>query len=156
MTVGQRSRLMARIKGQNTSPERYVHELAEAAGLSFERHEASLPGRPDLVFSESRLAVFINGDFWHGWRFPVWRHRLAPFWEKKISGNRLRDQKNYRKLRRLGWRVLRLWEHQIEENVVQCVSRLGTLAGIPIDQAALEAKYAAMPRLKRRKRLPKP
>lgn len=63
MTTAQRSRVMARNKGKNTSPERYVHDLAEAAGLSFSRHEASLPGKPDLVFAEARLAGFRR------WRF---------------------------------------------------------------------------------------
>lgn len=114
MTAEQRSRVMSRNRGKNTSPERYVHELAEAAGLSFLKHEDSLPGKPDLVFGEQRLAVFIDGDFWHGWRFPIWEHRLSEFWREKIRKNRERDRRNFRKLRRMGWRVLRLWEHQVE------------------------------------------
>lgn len=156
MTVAQRSRVMSRIKGKNTSPERYIHDLAEAAGLSFNRHDPTVPGKPDLVFTHARLAVFVDGDFWHGWRFPIWKHRLAPFWENKISRNRLRDQRNHRLLRRLGWRVLRLWEHQIEEDVVRCISRIASIVAEPIDMIAVRERYAAMPPLKRRKRLPKP
>ena len=156
MTIGQRSRVMSRIKGVNTTPERYVHDLAKAAGLSFVRHDASLPGKPDFVFPRDRLVVFVDGDFWHGWRFSVWKHRLSSFWLNKITGNRARDQRNFSKLRRLGWRVLRVWEHEIETDVVQCVQRIAALLGKTVDLYSLERHYATMPPLKRRKCLPKP
>lgn len=156
MTVEQRSRVMARNSGTGTSPERYVGALLRAGGLRFDQHESSLPGRPDFVFAKSRVAVFVDGDFWHGWRFPVWRHRLAPFWLEKIAKNRTRDQRNFRTLRRDGWRVLRIWEHEVELDVVGCVTRIASATGMRFDRDAAEACYSGMPRLKRRKRLPKP
>jgi DNA mismatch endonuclease, patch repair protein len=133
-----------------------MHELAEAAGLAFTRHDASLAGKPDLAFADARLAVFVDGDFWHGWRFPVWKHRLAPFWSDKIHGNRVRDARNFRRLRRSGWRVLRFWEHEVEHDPIGCVNRIAIAAGKSPDLIALKVRYSAMPPLKRRKRLPKP
>jgi DNA mismatch endonuclease (patch repair protein) len=79
-----------------------------------ETHPRDLPGRPDFVFRGRRIAVFVDGDFWHGWRFPTWQHKLAPFWADKISANRARDRRNHARLRRWGWRVVRVWEHQIK------------------------------------------
>ena len=156
MSVEQRSRVMSRNQAKNTSPEKYLNALLEAAGLVFARHEASLPGKPDFVFEESKVAVFVDGDFWHGWRFPVWAHRLAPFWSEKIAKNRLRDQRNFRKLRRAGWTVVRIWEHQVESDILDCVRRIVDLVGHEVDWQAIEQARGVLPALKRRKRLPKP
>jgi DNA mismatch endonuclease (patch repair protein) len=89
MSREQRSRVMSRIKSKNTTPERYIASLLRAAGLSFSRHHNALPGCPDFVFTKAKVAVFVNGDFWHGWRFPTWEHRMTDFWRNKITGNRL-------------------------------------------------------------------
>jgi DNA mismatch endonuclease (patch repair protein) len=83
-----------------------------------------LPGRPDFVFVRARVAVFVDGDFWHGWRFPLWEHKLSPFWKKKIGDNRVRDLRNFRKLRTAGWVVLRIWEHEIKDDPARCVDRI--------------------------------
>lgn len=156
MTRVQRSQVMSRNWCKDTVPERYIHTLAAAAGMHFKKNDSSLPGTPDLVFMACRLVVFVDGDFWHGWRFPVWRHRLTSFWQNKIARNRTRDERNYRTLRRSGWRVMRLWEHQIEDNVIACVERIAAVTISQIDRSAMYAVYATMPKLKRRKRLPKP
>lgn len=115
MTAEQRSACMARIRGKDTGPERFVLRLFDEAGIVAETHARDLPGRPDVVLRERRIAIFVDGDFWHGWRFPVWRHKLAPFWETKIAANRARDGRNHARLRRAGWQVVRIWEHQIEK-----------------------------------------
>ncbi|MSR60411.1 MAG: very short patch repair endonuclease [Planctomycetaceae bacterium] len=156
MTVAQRSRVMSRNRGKDTTPERYLTALLEAAGVAFIRHDATLPGKPDFVFTDERLVVFVDGDFWHGWRFPTWRHRLTEFWREKIEKNRIRDQRNFRRLRRAGWRVARIWEHEVEEDPQACVFRIAALAGKAVDRGLIEARYADMPALKRRNRLPKP
>jgi DNA mismatch endonuclease, patch repair protein len=156
MTVHQRSRVMSRNRGKDTSPERYLTHLLEAAGLRFVRHDASLHGKPDFVFQKAKVAVFVDGDFWHGWRFPVWKHRLAPFWHDKIAKNRARDQRNFRKLRREGWTVMRLWEHQVEEDLLACVRRVADAVGAPVNWLAVAARRDTLPPLKRRKRLPRP
>lgn len=124
MSAATRSRVMARIKGKNTSPERAICAELRRRGVYFATHATDLPGRPDIVFRRVKLAIFIDGDFWHGWRFPLWRHKLSRKWQEKISATRERDQRNFRKLRRLGWKVLRIWEHQIERAPEECVDRI--------------------------------
>jgi len=84
----------------------------------------SLPGCPDFVFAEQLVVVFVDGDFWHGWRFPLWRHKLQEKWAAKIAANRGRDQKNHRRLRRLGWAVIRIWEHQLKKTPEACLERV--------------------------------
>lgn len=76
MSAEKRSAVMAKIKGRDTGPERIVAGLLRDAGLTFENHARDLPGRPDFVFRDRRVAVFVDCDFWHGWRFPVWRDKL--------------------------------------------------------------------------------
>ena len=126
LTPYQRSYCMSRIKGKDTSLERAVRSKLHKEGFRFRKHVQSLPGKPDIVFPTAKVAVFIDGDFWHGWRFPRWRDNLPPFWADKIQQNRKRDRKNFRQLRRSGWRVLRVWQHQIVrdlEAVVDLISR---------------------------------
>jgi len=115
---------MSRIKSRNTSPEKIIFKLLEKQNIKFIRHAKRLPGSPDIAFERVKLAVFLDGDFWHGWRFPLWKHKLSNKWRNKISLNRERDQRNFRKLRLLEWRVLRLWEHQIEKNPQKCIESM--------------------------------
>jgi len=89
----------------------------------------NLPGRPDMVFAGIKVLVFIDGDFWHGWQFPRWRTRLSPFWQAKIERNRKRDVRNFAKLRRAGWTIVRIWEHEILHNVHGCVDRIAEVVG---------------------------
>jgi len=124
LTPEQRSYTMSRIRSRNTKPELVVRKLAHARGLRFRIHQQQLPGCPDLAFSRSRVAVFIDGDFWHGWRFPRWSSKLSAYWEAKIDGNRRRDRSNFRRLRNMGWIVIRLWEHDVERNPETCVDRI--------------------------------
>jgi DNA mismatch endonuclease (patch repair protein) len=124
LTSEQRSYTMSRIRSKNTKPELVVRRLAHARGLRFRVHERGLPGCPDLVFPAAKVVVFIDGDFWHGWRFPQWKCKLSPYWEMKISGNRKRDRSNFRRLRHLGWIVIRLWEHEVESDPLRCVDRI--------------------------------
>lgn len=157
MSSEQRSRVMSRIKGKNTTPERYIASLLRSAGLTFKRHDRTLPGCPDFVFHRSKVAVFIDGDFWHGWRFPIWGHRLGRFWRDKIADTRVRDKRNFRRLAHSGWKVVRVWEHQVESEVMACIERIARSVGqIDVDWEAVQHRKAQMPVLKRRNRLPKP
>lgn len=124
MSREKRSQLMQKIKSRNTSPELKLAAALSALGLAFDRHPKTVLGKPDFVFPAERLAVFVDGDFWHGWRFPLWKHKLSPFWQEKISKNRERDARTFRRLRRQGWRVLRIWEHQVETDAVRCAARI--------------------------------
>ena len=130
MDPATRSAVMSRIRGKDTLPERTLGEALTRLGLSWESHAKDLPGRPDLVFRENRVVIFVDGDFWHGWRFPQWKDKLSINWEEKISRNRVRDQRNHRRLRRSGWQVLRIWEHQIHGNLEQAVGRVLIALGI--------------------------
>lgn len=124
MSPQTRSQVMSRIRSRYTRPERTVFDGLEERKLEFERHVSDLPGSPDVVLKESRIAVFVDGDFWHGWRFPLWKHKLSKKWQDKIMATRRRDQRNFRKLRRRGWKVIRLWEHQIDRAPAACIERI--------------------------------
>ncbi len=124
LTPQQRSYMMSRVRSVDTRPELVVRKLAHARGLRFRKHCAWLAGRPDLVFVASKVVVFVDGDYWHGWRFPQWKNKLAPYWKAKIERNRRRDATNFRKLRRDGWRVIRIWEHQLERDAEVCMKHI--------------------------------
>jgi DNA mismatch endonuclease (patch repair protein) len=124
MTPEKRSALMSRIRGKGTKPELIVAELLAQANLSWEEHAKALRGRPDFVLRAARIIIFVDGDFWHGWRFPAWRLKLSEKWERKIEANRLRDARNFKALRRAGWKVIRLWEHQIKKSPADCLARI--------------------------------
>ena len=124
MSPEQRSMCMARIKGRNTGPEILLRQALWAANLRYRLH-SKLPGRPDVVFSRYRLAVFVDGCFWHGCK----EHGVMPkgnglFWKKKLGGNVDRDGRVNQELRNLGWRVFRVWEHDVERDTVGVVSKI--------------------------------
>lgn len=124
MSPEARSAVMSRIRGKDTGPELTIRRELKRRKVYFSTHAKDLPGRPDIVFRRIKLAVFIDGDFWHGWRFPLWQHKLSPKWRDKIAATRQRDQKTFSKLRRMGWTVLRIWEHQVETSPQHCVDRI--------------------------------
>jgi len=97
-----------------------LHKL----GYRFRKHVKTLPGTPDIVFPSPKVVVFLDGDFWHGYRFPAWIDKVSPFWRKKIGLNRDRDQKNFRNLRNSGWKVMRIWQHEIKKDPKGCVNRI--------------------------------
>jgi DNA mismatch endonuclease (patch repair protein) len=113
LTKEARSALMARIRSKDTKPELAARAAAKALGLRPSTHRADLPGKPDMVFASRKAAVFVNGCFWHG-------HAGCPkartprsnegFWTAKLAANKARDRRNRRDLRRMGWRVLTVWE----------------------------------------------
>jgi DNA mismatch endonuclease, patch repair protein len=124
MSAATRSALMSRIRGRDTGPERQLTSELRNSGCRYETHARDLPGRPDIVFRRAKVAVFVDGDFWHGWRFPAWRLKLSEHWEAKIDANRKRDARNFARLRRAGWCVMRIWEHQLERAPDACVQRV--------------------------------
>ena len=119
-----RSRLMSRIGSKDTLIERPLRSALHVRGFRFRKHVRGLPGTPDIVFPRLKVAVFVDGDFWHGYRFPAWKHTLAPAWQAKIEGNRARDRRVHAKLRRWGWVVVRVWGHEIASCLEAVVARL--------------------------------
>lgn len=118
---------MARIRGRDTGPERVVAKMLLTMGLFPELQAKDLPGRPDFILRIRRIAIFVDGDFWHGWRFPRWRLKLSEKWEMKIEATRQRDARNHARLRRAGWKVLRIWEHQVAQDPERVQARIARL-----------------------------
>ena len=122
---------MSRVRQRDTDLERAVRSRLHRAGYRFRKHVTDLPGRPDIVFSREKLAVFVDGDFWHGWHFSLWKDAVSPFWQQKIEGNRSRDRRNFAALRRQGWRVIRVWGHEIIRDPDGVVARIiGTIKSL--------------------------
>ena len=124
LTKAQRSYCMSRVKGRDTGLEVVVRSALHKRGYRFRKHVKGLPGKPDIVFVSARVVVFLDGDFWHGYRFGLWEDTLSAFWRKKIGETRRRDQRNFAKLRRMGWRVVRIWEHSVEKDLEGVIERI--------------------------------
>ena len=123
----KRSSVMSRIRSRgNSSTEDRLIQIMRRYGIKGWRRKSKLPGRPDFVFHRQKLVVFVDGDFWHGnpknFRLPK---SNVKYWEKKIYGNRARDKQINRQLRRLGWKVVRVWESSLaDEEAVAARIRL--------------------------------
>lgn len=120
MSEAKRSAVMSSIRGSDTGPELLLRKALWRRGLRY-RVKSRLPGKPDLIFPTARVAVFIDGCFWH--RCP--QHATNPknnatFWEKKLARNVERDLEVNEMLRDQGWTVIRFWEHEIESDLAAC------------------------------------
>jgi|SRR3989338_3361711 len=119
----QRSYNMSRIKSKNTEPEVLIFNLLKIRGIKFKKHY-SIPGKPDIAFPKLKLAVFIDGEFWHGRNFSDWKDTISPFWLDKIGKNIIRDRKNFRVLKKDDWIILRLWGRDIVKNPEKAIQRI--------------------------------
>jgi DNA mismatch endonuclease, patch repair protein len=118
VTKAVRSRMMSGIRGKNTKPELVVRSFLHREGFRFRLHARDLPGRPDLVLPKYRAAIQVRGCYWHqhrGCRLAYMPASNADFWRAKLTGNTERDARNDRALRRLGWRVLTVWECEVRD-----------------------------------------
>ena len=116
---------MSRIRSKETGIEKIAFAYLRKNKIHFQRHYSKVAGKPDIAVPSKKIAVFIDGDFWHGYRFGVWRNRIPKvYWRDKIQNNITRDQKNRRKLRREGWKVLRVWGHQILEKREESLAKI--------------------------------
>ena len=111
-----RSRNMSNIPSKNTKPEETVRKYLFAHGLRYRKNVSKLPGKPDIVLPKYKAVVFVNGCFWHGHegcKYFVPPKTNTEFWYAKFKYNQERDERNYQKLRDLGWRILIVWECEI-------------------------------------------
>lgn len=117
ITPERRSWLMSRIGGKNTLPEIQLRKALFAAGLrGWRLHAGELPGKPDIVFRRKRIALFVDGAFWHGHPSKFRPGRLSSWWEEKILTNKRRDRRVDRQLKVMGWKVVRVWDVDIRRN----------------------------------------
>ena len=135
MTVRQRSRAMKAVKLKDGPLELLIRRELRKRGLRFQKNCKRLHGSPDIVFLKQRVVIFIDGDFWHGWRLPSWQHKLSDFWKEKLKTNRKRDRRNFRRLRAANWKVIRLWEHEIRADKTLCVTRILRALKLPVTYA---------------------
>jgi DNA mismatch endonuclease, patch repair protein len=139
-TKEQISDIMRRVKSEHTTPEIKFRKALWARGVRYRLHDSRLPGKPDIVVPKARLAIFIDGDFWHG---NQWRTRgyasleaqfvaspKAEYWVGKIGRNIARDMESTARLQESGWNVLRFWESEVKSDLQRCVEM--ALAAIEI------------------------
>lgn len=124
LNQAQRSYCMSRIRSRDTQPEVRLRKALWKAGYRY-KLKSKLPGKPDLVFPARKTAIFVDGCFWHLCpKHAVSPRTNRPFWDRKLKTNKERDRAVNKKLRGLGWRVLRVWEHEVEAGPERAAARL--------------------------------
>lgn len=116
LTQKQRSNLMSKIRGRNTRPEIALRHALWAMGIRY-RLKSTLPGKPDIVVTKYKTAIFVDGCFWH--HCPIHGHFPSSnkqFWRQKLNANMARDKRVTKSLKSAGWHVLRLWEHEVTKS----------------------------------------
>lgn len=114
----KRSEIMAAVHSRDTAPEIAVRRMVHALGYRYRLHVGTLPGKPDLVFPSRHKIIFVHGCFWH--RHPRCRYTTSPktrtgFWEEKFRTNVARDRRTRQALKKLGWKVLTVWQCELKK-----------------------------------------
>jgi DNA mismatch endonuclease (patch repair protein) len=140
----ERSALMAKVRGKNTTPEIKVRKILHAMGLRFRLHRRDLPGSPDIVLPRHKIAIFVHGCFWH--RHDSCRLATSPktrkdFWQGKFDANLSRDRRNEAALRASGWTTATIWECETKKASPEMIKRsllqaVPSLASGTVDPAA--------------------
>jgi len=122
----QRSENMSKIRSRGTKFEKdFIKIINKEIDENYILNCKDLKGKPDIVFKDKRIVIFLDSDFWHGWQFPRWKHLMKNnFWVSKIEKNRKRDRNVTFFLRRKGWVVVRIWEHNIKKNIKKELERI--------------------------------
>ena len=115
---------MSGIRSSETKIEKAVFRELRRAKVHFQKNHVRTLGKPDVALPRRKKAVFIDGDFWHGYAYEKKMKKLPRFWRAKIKANMKRDKRQRAKLRRNGWKVLRVWEHEIYENFIEAVIKI--------------------------------
>lgn len=125
------SKQMGKIRSKNTRPEIRLRKALFAHGIRFRLYDRTLPGRPDISIRKYKLAVFIDGEFWHGYDWANRREQVKSnrgFWLPKIERNMQRDRQINQKLIEAGYTVVRFWQQDVTKNVGACVQTILSLA----------------------------
>ncbi len=126
-TTKQRSKTMSKIKAKNSKPEMIFRRALWQEDIRYRTHVKTLPGSPDIAIKKYRLAIFVDGVFWHGYQWDVQKKRIKTnrhFWIPKIERNMQRDRQNKEALENAGFTVMRFWEHEIKNNLQNCVNQV--------------------------------
>lgn len=119
---------MSKIRSKNTTFEKIVFKELAKRSVYFQKHYMLRNRKTftvDIALPAKKKAIFLDGDFWHGYQFSKLKKRLPKkYWLKKIEDNIARDRKNRAKLRREGWKVLRIWEHEIKKDPEKAVGKV--------------------------------
>lgn len=127
-TREERSRIMAAVKGKDTTPELALRRALYAAGVrGWRTHYRRAPGKPDLAWPSLRVAVFVDGAFWHGHPSRHKPGRSGSYWDTKIAGNEARDRRVDAELQNAGWHVLRVWDFEVRKTLPDVVGRVVAL-----------------------------
>lgn len=121
----KRSEIMSRIRSKNTEIELTLRRMLWREGFRYKIHYNKLPGKPDIAFVSNKVAVFVDSHFWHGYDWKNLKKKLkSKYWKWKIAYNIDRDKKINAQLRKMGWKVVRLWEHEIKKNPEKCIRKI--------------------------------
>ncbi len=123
-TPEQRSRLMSRIRSTDTKPELMLRRALWALGYRYRKDVRDLPGKPDIAIKKYKVAVFVDGEFWHGYNWQEKKPRIRrnrEYWIPKIERNMQRDRQNTQALQDKGWTVFRFWEHRLKKEFNTCL-----------------------------------
>lgn len=131
-TPEQRRRIMSAVQSRNTHPELALRRALYAAGLRGWRcHYRGVPGTPDLAWPGRRVAVFVDGAFWHGHPSRHRPGRSGAYWDEKIARNVERDRRVDEELALQGWTVIRLWDFEVRKEIHTCVRRIAEVVRAP-------------------------
>ena len=126
-TTPKRSRTMSRIRSIDTKPEVALRKKLWAKGYRYRKNYKGLPGTPDIVFLKEKVAVFVDGEFWHGYNWKEKKKKIksnSNYWIPKIERNIKRDKEITKKLEGSGWLVIRLWAREVTENVDKSANKI--------------------------------
>lgn len=117
---------MRSIRSNGTKPETLMRlALVRYKLQGWQMNNSELPGKPDFIFSQQKLAIFVDGCFWHGCKHCYRRPKSnKSYWDAKLLSNRKHDIKSKKKLLSRGWRILRLWEHEVREEMDECIQQI--------------------------------
>jgi len=126
-TTPERSKLMRKIKSKNTKAEVILRKSLWTLGIRYRLNVTKLPGKPDIVIGKKKIIIFIDGEFWHGYKWEEKKLKIKAnkeYWIPKIERTIRRDTLNTQKLTEMGYFVLRFWEHEIKKNLQECLSKI--------------------------------
>lgn len=124
-TTKKRSKIMSKIRGKNTKPELLFRKALWRKGVHYRLNNQQLPGKPDLSIKKYKLAIFIDGEYWHGYNWDERKPKLKTnrkFWIPKIERNMQRDKEVNQQLNDLGFTVFRFWAHEVKDHLKICIN----------------------------------